>query len=166
MPDTDTLPHQQVSLSDAEVDALCTAHGNRQDGLLEILHGVQARVGWLPDPVLRRIARRLNISKADIHGVVSFYHDFRRHPVGRHTLHVCRAEACQAVGADAVATAAEKAAGCAFHDTAADGSVTLVSSYCLGNCALGPAIMLDGRLKGRVTPAQVSALIDTLRSKS
>lgn len=158
-------PAPRAGLSDAEVDALCTTHGNRQDELLEILHAVQARVGWLPEPVLQRIARRINISRADIHGVVSFYHDFHRAPIGRHTVQICQAEACQAVGAAILTEAAEKAAGCKLHQTSADGAVTLLPTYCLGNCALGPAIMVDGKLHGRVSVGQVTSLIATARGK-
>lgn len=126
--------------------------------LLPILHHIQDRLGWLPPESLPRVAEALNLSRAEVHGVVSFYHDFRTHPPGRRVVRVCRAEACQAMGADALVAHAQGRLGVELGETRADGAVTLEPVYCLGNCALSPAVMVDGRLHGRVGPARFDAL--------
>ncbi len=128
--------------------------------LLPILHAVQAEFGHIPDEALPRIADRLNISKAEVHGVVSFYHDFRTEPAGRHVVKICRAEACKAMGAEALVAAAEDRLGIDMHETTPDGAVTLEPVYCLGLCACAPAAMVDGRLVGRVDATRLAALLD------
>jgi formate dehydrogenase subunit gamma len=128
--------------------AICTEHGNRPDALIEILHGIQARLGYVPGNTLDAIARALNLSRAEVHGVFTFYHDFRDAPAGRHVVKLCRAEACQAVGCESLAAHAEQALGTRFGTTRADGAVTLEAVYCLGNCALGPSAMVDGDIHG------------------
>ncbi len=143
----------------ARVDEIVTGHAALEGPLLPILHAVQAEFGHVPQDALPLIAERLNISRAEIHGVVSFYHDFREAPAGRHVLKICRAEACQAMGSDALAEAAETALGVAMHGTTRNGAVTLEPVYCLGLCACGPAAMLDGRVVGRVDEARLQALI-------
>jgi formate dehydrogenase subunit gamma len=125
------------------------AHAGLEGPLLPILHAVQAAFGHVPQGVIPQIAAALNLSKAEVHGVVSFYHDFREAPAGRHVLKLCRAEACQAVGADAVAGRIKAALGIDWHETTPDGRVTLEPVFCLGLCACGPAAMVDGRLVGR-----------------
>jgi formate dehydrogenase subunit gamma len=130
--------------------------------LLPILHGVQHALGYVPTEAVPRIAAALNLSRAEVHGVVSFYHEFRDTPPGRHTLKICRAESCQAVGAEALVAEATHRAGIELGATSADGQVTVEAIYCLGLCALSPAIMLDDQLHARVTPAQLDALLDAV----
>ncbi|MFM7446131.1 MAG: formate dehydrogenase subunit gamma [Tabrizicola sp.] len=126
------------------------AHQGMEGPLLPILHAVQEAFGYVPDSAIPQIAKALQMTKAEVHGVVSFYHDFREKPAGRHVLKLCRAEACQTVGADAVADRIKRALGIDWHETTADGRVTLEPVFCLGLCACGPAAMVDGRLVGRV----------------
>lgn len=125
------------------------AHRGLEGPLLPILHAVQEAFGHIPEAAVPQIALGLGLSKAEVHGVVSFYHDFREKPAGRHVLKLCRAEACQTMGADAVADRIKKALGIDWHETTADGRVTLEPVFCLGLCACGPAAMVDGRLVGR-----------------
>lgn len=126
------------------------AHQGLEGPLLPILHAIQEAFGYIPETAIPQIAKALMLSKAEVHGVVSFYHDFREKPAGRHVLKLCRAEACQTVGADAVADRIKKALGIDWHETTPDGRVTLEPVFCLGLCACGPAAMVDGRLVGRV----------------
>ncbi|MFN5995991.1 MAG: formate dehydrogenase subunit gamma [Paracoccaceae bacterium] len=125
------------------------AHQGLEGPLLPILHAIQEAFGYVPDSAIPQIAAALTLSKAEVHGVISFYHDFRSAPAGRHVLKLCRAEACQAVGADAVAGRIKAALGIDWHETTPDGRVTLEPVFCLGLCACGPAAMVDGRLVGR-----------------
>ena len=127
-------------------------HKSRPGPLIEILHGVQAQLGFVPAAAVPVIAEGLNLSRAEVHGVVTFYHFFRDHPVGRHVVRLCQAESCQAMGAAALATHAKRRLGIDFHETSPDGAFTLEPVYCLGNCACSPALMVDGDLLGRVTP--------------
>lgn len=131
--------------------------------LLEILHAVQRELGCVPEGAQRLIAEALNLSRAEVHGVVSFYHDFRAEPDGRHTLRICRAEACQSMGGEDLALRASAALRLDYGATSADGSVTLESVYCLGLCACAPAAMLDGRPEGRLDPARLDALLAEAR---
>lgn len=125
------------------------AHRGLEGPLLPILHAIQAAFGYVPEAAVPQIAAALTLSKAEVHGVISFYHDFRSAPAGRHVLKLCRAEACQTMGADAVADRIKNALGIDWHETTADGRVTLEPVFCLGLCACGPAAMVDGRLVGR-----------------
>jgi formate dehydrogenase subunit gamma len=125
------------------------AHKGLEGPLLPILHAIQAAFGYVPDSAIPQIAAALMLSKAEVHGVISFYHDFRAAPAGRHVLKLCRAEACQTMGADAVAARIKAALGIDWHETTPDGRVTLEPVFCLGLCACGPAAMVDGRLVGR-----------------
>jgi formate dehydrogenase subunit gamma len=131
------------------ITEILEAHRGLEGPLLPILHAVQAAFGYVPDSAIPQIAADLMLSKAEVHGVISFYHDFREKPAGRHVLKLCRAEACQTVGADRVADAVKAALGIDWHETTPDGQVTLEPVFCLGLCACGPAAMLDGRLIGR-----------------
>lgn len=126
--------------------------------LLPILHGVQEEFGYVPQEALPAIAEALNLSKAEVHGVVSFYHDFRRAPAGRHVLKLCRAEACQSMGGDALHDKLQRLLGIGFGETATDGSVTLEATYCLGLCACSPSAMLDGEPIGRLDEARIEEL--------
>ena len=118
--------------------------------LLPILHGIQDEFGYVPGESLPVIAEALNISNAEVHGVVTFYHDFRREPAGRHVVKICRAESCQSMDGEALCSHAKASLKTGFGETSADGNVTLEAVYCLGNCALSPAMMVDGELHGRV----------------
>lgn len=141
------------------IDDLIGCHAGLEGPLLPILHAVQARFGHVPGEVVPVIAAALNISKAEVHGVVSFYHDFREAPAGRHVLRLCRAEACQAMGGDALADAVKARLGIGWHGTTADGAVTLEPVFCLGLCACGPAAMVDGRLVGRADASVAEGLL-------
>lgn len=144
------------------VTTVCAGHGNRPAALIEILHELQAQLGYVPEGATQRLATALNLSRAEVHGVISFYHDFHRTPPGRHIVRVCRAEACQSVGCEALAKHAEAALGVGFGETRPDGKATLEAVYCLGNCALGPAVMIDGELHGRVDAQHFDALMKEL----
>jgi formate dehydrogenase subunit gamma len=147
---------------EAAVDEAIARLGQLPGALLPILHAIQDRLGFVPADSIATIAHALNISRAEVHGVITFYHDFRTSKPGRHVLKVCRAEACQSMGAEALAAHFRKQRGVDFGETTADGAVTLEAVYCLGNCACSPAVMLDGRLHGRVTPARLDHLVDAL----
>ena len=134
--------------------------------LLPILHAVQDALGYVPRDAVPLIANALNLSRADVHGVVTFYHYFRSEPCGRHVVQICRAESCQAMGATALEAHAKATLGLDWHATTRDGAVTLEPVYCLGNCALSPAVMIDGELHGRVTPESFDALLAQTRSGS
>lgn len=127
--------------------------------LLPILHAVQDELGCIPADAVPPIAEALNLSRAEVHGVVTFYPHFRTEPAGRHVLEVCRAESCQAMGSEQLAAHVRKRLGCDFHDTTPDGAVTLEPVYCLGLCAQSPAVMLDGQPHARVTPEKLDRLL-------
>ena len=131
--------------------------------LLPILHALQEEFGYIDDAMIPLIAEGLNISHAEVHGVISFYHDFRRAPAGRHVLQICRAESCQSMGCNSLIAHVEKNLGVKLGDTTADGNITLRPVYCLGNCALSPAVMLDGQPYGRVSAAVADSLIENAR---
>ena len=132
--------------------------------LLPILHGIQEEFGYVPAESLPVIAEALNISKAEVHGVVTFYHDYRSHPAGRHVLKLCRAEACQSMGGDAIAAKIQQLLGIGFHETAKDGSVTLEPVYCLGLCACAPSAMLDGEVIGRLDADKLDEIVEEVRA--
>ncbi len=142
-----------------EIRALLAEHAGREGPLLPILHAVQARFGHLPAPALPLIAAALGLSRAEIHGIASFYHDFRELPAGRHVLKLCRAEACQAVGGVALAETMRRTLGIDWGETTPDGRVTLEPVFCLGLCACGPAAMLDGTVIGRATPDRLTEAV-------
>lgn len=134
--------------------------------LLPLLHAVQDALGYVPPQAVPMIAHGLNLSRADVHGVISFYHHFRATPPGRHVLQLCRAESCQAMGSAALEACAKQQLQIDYGQTSASGAVTLEPAYCLGNCALSPALLLDGELLGRVTPARLTQLLDTLEAQA
>ncbi|MGO4501403.1 MULTISPECIES: formate dehydrogenase subunit gamma [unclassified Dyella] len=125
--------------------------------LLPVLHGIQDALGYVPEAAVPLIAREMNLSRADVHGVISFYHYFRQQPAGEHVIYLCRAESCQAMGAVTLEKHVKQRLGVDFHETTQDGRYTLEPVYCLGNCACSPAMMVDGELKGRVTPERFDA---------
>ncbi|MBP9200321.1 MAG: formate dehydrogenase subunit gamma [Gemmatimonadales bacterium] len=150
----------------AAVQQSLDAHKDRPGALLPILHEIQHHLGYVPPESVPVIADALNLSRAEVHGVVTFYHDFRDHPAGRHVIKVCLAESCQAVGCEHLAAHARQRLGIELHGTTADGAVTLEPVYCLGNCALSPALLVDGEVVGRVTPARFDAIVAGLRRPS
>ncbi|MBB3164497.1 formate dehydrogenase subunit gamma [Rhizobium laguerreae] len=131
--------------------------------LLPILHEVQQEFGYVPQEAMPVIAEELNLSRAEVHGVVTFYHDYRDHPAGRHVLKLCRAEACQSMSGDALAERVKALLGIDFHQTTLDGGVTLEPVYCLGLCACAPAAMLDGEVYGRVDDQTAAELVAEAR---
>ena len=153
--------HVEFDTDDAVI--IIDEHKHLEGPLLPILHAFNHRYGHIGDAAVRVIAGELNLTRAEVFGVVSFYHDFKREPHGRHVLKVCRAEACQAAGGDAVADALENALGVKFGETSADGAVTLEAVYCLGLCATAPSAMLDDRIIGRLNEARVQKLASEAR---
>lgn len=142
-----------------QIAAILTDHNGYEGPLLPILHAIQAEFGMIPEWAVPQIAEHLNIGRAEVHGVVTFYHDFRDAPTGRHVVKICRAEACQAMGANGLAEETLKELGIAWHGTTANGAVTVEPVYCLGLCACAPAAMLDDTVVGRVDQARMQALL-------
>jgi formate dehydrogenase subunit gamma len=134
-------------------------HSHMEGATLVMLHALQEAFGYVPQAAIPMVASALNMSRAEVHGVVTFYHDFRHKPAGKHVLKLCRAEACQAAGGDAVAARAEAKLGVKIGNTSADERVTLEPIYCLGLCATAPSAMLDGRVVGRLDESRIDALI-------
>lgn len=147
-----------------KLDEILAAHTGMEGPLLPILHAVQAQWGHIPQDALPVIAKNLTLTSAEVHGIMTFYHDFREKPAGKHVLKLCRAEACQALGADRVAAHAQKTLGIEWHETTEDGAVTLEPVFCLGLCACGPAALVDGRVVGRVDETRVDQLIAGVRA--
>jgi formate dehydrogenase subunit gamma len=150
----------------ATVDAAIAKLRDLPGALLPIFHEIQARLGYVPPASLPRIAAGLNLSVADVHGVLTFYHDFRTAPPGRHVLRQCRAEACQAMGSERVAEHLRQRTQLAGDGTTADGRLTVETVYCLGNCALAPSALIDGRLYGRVTERRLDELLAGLDGRN
>ena len=142
---------------------IIAAHTGKAGATLPMLHALQAAFGYVPRGCQAMIAEALNLSRAEIHGVVSFYHDFRAAPPGRHVLKICRAEACQAMGAVGLAERVLRQAGLAWGSTTEDGALTIEASYCLGLCACAPAGLLDGAPLGRLDEARLSGILEGAR---
>jgi len=167
MQDASTLlplknPPPRAALNATQKQAVEGALASLRDtpgALLPILHAIQDVLGYIPEPAVPAIAHALNRSRAEVHGVLSFYHWFRTTPPGRHVIHLCRAEACQAMGARALEAHAKQKLGVDFHGTTADGAFTLEPVYCLGNCACSPSLMIDGEVHGRVDAERFDALL-------
>ena len=152
-------PAQQAAVLDA-----CSKLKAAPGALMPILHAVQNQLGFIPHDAVPVIAGELNLSIAEVHGVLTFYHYFRKDPGGRHVVHLCRAEACQSVGSAGVEAHAKKSLGIDFHGTTKDGAIRLEPVYCLGNCALGPSIMIDDQLHGRVSTQRFDELMASARA--
>ena len=149
------------------VRAVLDEHAHQPGAMLPVLHGIQDRLGYVPDEAVPLVAKRLNVSRAEVHGVITFYHHFRRTPPGRHVVRLCQAEACQAVGSDALAEHAKRRLGCGFHETTADGAITLEPVYCLGLCANGPSALVDEvHVHAHLTPERFDALVHDLSSEA
>jgi formate dehydrogenase subunit gamma len=157
------------SLSAAERSAVllaCARLKSMPGALLPILHAVQEALTYVPKDAVPLIAHELNLSIAEVHGVVSFYHFFLQKRPGRHVLHLCRAEACQALGSVALEAHVKRSLGVDYHGTTHDGAVTLEPVFCLGNCALGPSLMIDQQLHGRVSAERFDALLAQSRERA
>lgn len=148
----------------AEVRALLAELHGEQHELLPLLQQVQLRLGYVPREALQTIADGLNLSRAEVFGVATFYHDLRDSPAGAHRLQICGAEACQAVGCRALEAHAQRSLGIDFGGTTADGTITLDRAYCFGNCAAGPTIRVDDTIHGRVTSNRFDAIVQGLRT--
>lgn len=144
------------------IEQLIEQHRETPGALLPLLHAIQERVGYVPAECVGAIAAGLSLSRAEVHGVISFYHDFRSAPAGRHVLQICRAEACQAMGSRELEEHARRTLGIEFGQTSADGAITLEPVYCLGNCACSPSIRIDNTIHARVDAGRFDALLSAL----
>lgn len=158
---TSTLPEGSSSLLQDAIES----HRHRPGALLPILHAIQERCGYIPHEAVPLIAESLQLTRAEVHGVISFYHDFRTTPPGRHIVQICRAEACQARGARALESHARQTLGIDYHQTTASREITLEPVYCLGNCACGPSLRIGDRIVGRVTAARFDQLVDDMSTQ-
>ena len=146
------------------IDKHIETHVNVPGALMPLLHAIQDDVGYVPESAYPRIAKALNLSVAEVHGVVSFYHHFRTQAPGKHILQLCRAESCQAMGSEALERYVKKTLGVDYHQTTADGAITLEPIYCLGNCACSPAVLIDDQVCGRVDIDRMNEIIAEARS--
>jgi formate dehydrogenase subunit gamma len=142
-----------------KIGAHIAAHKTMPGGLLPLLHAIQDDIGYVPEESYLPISKALALSVAEVHGVVTFYHHFQRHPVGKHILQVCRAESCQAMGSEKLEKDIKSALGIDYHETTKDGAITLLPVYCLGNCACSPAVMMDDEVYGRMSADKVAELV-------
>lgn len=157
-------PNQTGDQISAQTADIVAAHIGLEGPLLPILHAIQGAFGHVPQASLPVIADGLNLTKAEVHGVMSFYHDFRETPAGAHVVKLCRAEACQAMGADRLADHARATLGVDFNGTTPDGMITLEPVFCLGLCACAPAALVDNKVVGRVDNAKFDAIIAECRA--
>jgi len=148
----------------AVVREILARRAEEPGALLPILHELQEVLGFVPQEALPQIAAGLSLSRAEVHGVVTYYHHFRTEKPGRHVLQMCRAEACKSMGADALIAHAEKQLGCKLHEQTADGAFSLEPTFCLGLCSSSPSLMLGDEVHARMTPAKFDALIAEARS--
>lgn len=156
---------QQASTEIASMTTEIVGRWKDAEGpLLPILNELQEELGYVPREALPVIADALNLTRAEVYGVVSFYHDYRENPPGRHVLKLCRAEACQSMGGEAIAERLQKFLGVKFGETATDGSVTLEEVYCLGLCACAPSAMLDGELIGRLDEDKLRTIVAEVKA--
>lgn len=158
----DYEPHDYEPWSAERADAIIAARAGEAGATLPILHDLQATFGYVPAEAVPLLAHALNVTRAEVHGVVSFYHEFRRHKPGRHVLRLCRAEACQALGCESLADHVRSRLNIAWHETTSDGAVTLEPVFCLGLCAIGPAALLDGQPLARLDPTRIEAALENL----
>jgi len=148
-----------------EISSIVASLKDKPGALLPILHGIQDHLGYVPPETVPLIARELNLSRAEVHGVISFYHYFRETPPGKQTIHICRAESCQAMGSDELEAHAKQRLGIDYHENTADGEFSLEPAYCLGNCACSPSIMVGTEVYGRVTPERFDEIIAETQAK-
>ena len=150
-----------AEIDNATTSQIVAQYGAKPELLVQILQTIVTRYGWIPEATVRQLAEELNLSRADVHGVVQYYHDFRAEEPGRHIVKICQAEACQAMGSRELTDYARRTLTMDLHETQND--VTLEPVYCLGNCACSPAVMIDGKTYGRVDEARFDALLDNMR---
>ncbi len=156
------LPHWTPELVQAEIDAL----KHKPGALLPILHAIQDRFGYVPPECVPAIGDALHQTRAEIHGVISFYHHFRTSAPGSHTLQICRAEACQSMGSRALEAHAKASLGIDYHATTPDREITLEPVYCLGNCACAPSVRIGDEIHGRVSPQKLDRLVSRLTTRA
>jgi formate dehydrogenase subunit gamma len=152
-----------IQWDEGRAEQVIAAYATQDGAMLPLLHELQETFGFIPEAAIPMIAHALNLSRAEVHGVVSFYHDFRHVPPGRHVLKLCRAEACQSMGGDALSARVRDRLGLDWGETTADGRLTLDAVFCLGLCACGPSAMFDGKPVGRVDDARLDRLIASAR---
>lgn len=160
------MDSQYNGFDPAAVEAIAARLRERPGALMLILHELQDRFGYIPHDSVPIIAHTLNITRAEVHGVATFYHDFRRQPPGRNVIRLCRAESCQAMGAAALADHVRGRLGVDFGETTADGAFTLEAVYCLGNCGCSPAMMLNDDPHGRVSAARFDEVLAGLKERA
>ena len=148
----------------AKIDVHIAANKHLPGALLPLLHAIQDDIGWVPEAAYLPISKALALSVAEVHGVVTFYHHFHTHPVGKHVLQICRAESCQAMGSEKLEANVKAALGIDYHQTTSDGAITLLPIYCLGNCACSPAVMLGDDVYGRMTADKVAEIVAEARA--
>jgi formate dehydrogenase subunit gamma len=148
------------------VQGILASLKDRPGALLPILHSIQDALGYVPPDSVPLIASELNLSRAEVHGVITFYHYFRDTPPGKQTIYICRAESCQSMGSEALESHVKQHLGVDYHETTADGVFSLEPVYCLGNCACSPSIMIDNEVYGRVTPQRFDDIIDIIRESA
>ena len=148
------------------VDQLVEQFKSLPGGLLPLLHAVKHSLGYVPESAVENIAKGFNLSRAEVHGVISFYHDFNTHPVGHHTVQICRAEACQSMGSREIEVHAKNRLGIDYGETTADGLITLEPVYCLGNCACSPSVRINNDIHARVDQERFDRLIEGLSPPS
>lgn len=150
-------PSDSVQIN--QIANIIAAHESMPGSLLPILHGIQDALGYIPEDAISQIARALNLSRAEVHGVISFYHYFRKSPPGKNTIRICRAESCQAMHGKHLENYAIKKLEIGWHETTSDGNYSLEPVYCLGNCACSPAITVNDEIYGRVTPERFEEIL-------
>ena len=159
---TDLTTKEKLDLI-SKIDVHIAMHQHKLGALLPILHAIQDDIGWVPEVSYLPISKALALSVAEVHGVVTFYHHFHTHPVGKHVLQICRAESCQAMGSEKLEANVKAALGIDYHQTTQDGAVTLLPVYCLGNCACSPNVMLGDDVYGRMTADKVADIVAEAR---
>ena len=160
---TSSTPPQPTA-SKPNIDEQLARWENEPGGLMPLLHDIQHALGYIPPECVGDIAATMNLSRAEVHGVITYYPHFRSQPAGRHVVQVCQAEACRSMGAQALMAHAQGTLGCKAHGHSADGAFTLEPVYCLGMCASSPALMVGDRVHARITPEKFDRLVDRLRS--
>ena len=155
-----------MQISDSEIQQAIAPHSQLPGAMLPVLHAIQDRFGYIPSNAIALVASELRVSNAEVEGIISFYHHYRRKPAGAHVVQVCRAEACQARGARELEAHLKASLGIGYHETTSDNEITLEPVYCLGNCACGPNLLVDDQVKARMNPDKADQLIESLRTQA
>ena len=151
------------SLQSGKIAVYIQEYQDKPGALLPLMHAIQDDLGFVPEESYKLISKAYNLSVAEIHGFVTFYHHFRTHLPGKNILQICRAESCQAMGSEDLENYCQEKLGIDYHQTTKDNSITLEPVYCLGNCACSPAIMINQDVVGRVTPEKIDQIIKKAR---